>query len=39
MAFDVQNGVTGAVNGILPEEKPTKTPATKPANTDEEGAE
>lgn len=38
MGFDVQNGANGAVNGILPEEKPTKTPATKPVTTTE-GAE
>lgn len=32
MGFDVQNGVTGAINGIL-DEKPTKTPATKQDTT------
>lgn len=38
MAFDVQNGVTGAVNGI--EEKPAKTSAKKPeTTTNDEGAE
>lgn len=31
MAFDVQNGVTGAINGVDP--KPTKTPATKQETT------
>lgn len=39
MAFDVQNGVTGAINGIL-DDKPTKTPVKKPeTTTNEEGAE
>lgn len=39
MPFDVQNGVTGAINGILEEPKP-KTPAKKSeTNTNEEGAE
>lgn len=39
MAFDVQNGVTGAINGIL---DAPKTPAAKPVKketTNEEGAE
>lgn len=36
MSFDVQNGITGAVNGILPDEKPTKSPATKQATATEE---
>lgn len=39
MGFDVQNGVTGAINGVLDEPKP-KAPAKKPeTTTDEEGAE
>lgn len=40
MAFDVQNGVTGAINGE-PADAP-KTPAAKPVKketTNEEGAE
>lgn len=37
MAFDVENGVTGAINGVLPEPTP-KTPAKKQETTTEEGA-
>lgn len=32
MSFDVQNGVTGAVNGVLP----TETPAVEPVTTTKE---
>jgi len=35
MAFDVVNGVTGAVNGVPVIEKPTKSPAPKPDNATE----
>ena len=38
MGFDVENGVTGAVNGILPEPAPKAPVKKQETTTTEEGA-